>query len=54
MQRCKKRQKQSVDGLAVTGTVATMAGWLASSCVCFNHHLVIYSDLGKSYDSEHL
>ena len=46
--------KTIVDGLAVTGTVATMAGWLASSCICFNHHLVVHSDLGKSYDSEYL
>ena len=46
--------KTVIDGLAVTGTVATMAGWLPPACLCLDHHLVIYSDLGKSYDSEHL
>jgi hypothetical protein len=29
-------------------------GLASASCKCFNHYLVVYSDLGKSYDSEHL
>ena len=49
-----RRSQNSIDGLAVTRTVATMAGWLPPLASALTIIWLVHSDLGKSYDSEHL